>query len=164
LDYIAELMYPMSELNLSRSEQVALNDYRRERLDQINVYLAAIHRLHYEVNTAMGLFDKGKKTKGANTAIALLSAYDDTKLIAAVMTVVNAGHVIQFSGTRAGNALVVGIYDGKENSKAYPETVEDLDAVIETIMEEYGASYEEAPTPPPAKGIRAKGRRVNSQD
>jgi len=121
----------------------------REQLEFLMRSLIATRMALKEHN--MGILTKSKTKGTKNNGLALLSAFPPEKTNAMIMAVVNGGHNISFSQTRAGNALVVAVYDGKDNDKVYPETVEDLEEVFQTIMDAYDASYEAPPPPSPVR-------------
>lgn len=103
----------------------------------------------------MGAFTRTKSKSKGNNGVALLMAVDKGKLNAAMLAVINGGHVIQFGQTKAGNALVIGVYDGKENDKVYPETIEELDDTLDVLLDAYDASYQ---PPPKSKVVKSKAQ------
>jgi hypothetical protein len=120
-------------------------------------------RLRHEMRVkAMGIFDKAGSKASKQNWLLLLTDMDSDKAMAAIIGVVQAGHTLSFARTKQGNAVVISIYDGKENSKAYPETPQDLDEVLETIANEYGVRIE-APAPLPVTSVvRSRSRKATN--
>lgn len=90
--------------------------------------------------------------------VRLITAVPAEKIVAAIIAAMHAGDVISFSRTRKANAVMLGVYDGKDNDRVYPETVEELNDALDIVLEAYGAEYHEGDTtaPPPSKRKRSR--------
>jgi hypothetical protein len=106
----------------------------------------------------------GKRSKtGLEAPTQILAGIDVGLLLAAISGCAKAGHVISFSGTKRGNALVIGVYDGKDNDKVYPETIAEAEEVLLTILEAYDIVYTPDQSPPPSSEPLTPARARNKR-
>jgi hypothetical protein len=94
----------------------------------------------------MGMFDRGNGKASRTQYLELLQGMDMALFFSVIRGVVAEGHNFSVSRTKQGGALVISVYDGKENQKAYPENSQELNEVLETIAEYYHVTL------PPSQG------------
>lgn len=125
----------------------------------ISGLLGILHNLMNErAMIDMGILTKGKSKASSGTALAILARIDPGKLHAAFVACVSNGHVMQIGATKKGNALIIGVYDGTENDKVYPESIEELDDTLDTILSAYGVDYDTPPPPVSEPTTRPRSR------
>lgn len=133
--------------NWSDDEYAAYYRKQRHLRTQIEVTLCALAALRRaQEQLRMGAFSGKNNNKAKSVAFAgLLTTMDQGRFIAAVIGTLQAGHVISISRTKAGDKLVLSVYDGKDNDKVYPETPDEVSDAIDALCDAYGVEYA---TPP----------------
>lgn len=82
----------------------------------------------------MAIFKKATRLGDAEPALELMRSVEPELVLEAILAAMDMGYVLSFGRTRAGDAVAISIYDGKDNEREYPRDTEELRETLKIII------------------------------